>query len=260
MKNNPNETSLAKPTSCSYFLSLPIFCDNSEMEIEVTETLYQTSSKFQEILIVDTPKFGKCLIIDGVLQSAESDHALYDHALLSQLRQSDRNILILGGGDGFIAETALDQNPNLQVIMIDLDPAVIQGAQLALGQKVFGDPRLNLVIGDAVQFLKSDTAIYDGIVCDLTDTPIGTNSEREKFEAFFQEVIGSSKERLDKDGWISIQAGATIATEKFIDEADIVGIILTEHFGHVSKADVHIPSYGETCSFLHASKMKSDGR
>ena len=125
---------------------------------------------------------------------------------------------------------------------------------------MFGDPRLNLVIGDAVHFLKTDTAIYDGIVCDLTDTPIGTNSEREKFEAFFQEVIGSAKERLDQDGWISIQAGATIATDKFIDEADIIGAILAEHFGHVSKADIHIPSYGETCSFLHAGKMKSDAR
>jgi spermidine synthase len=260
MKDDSNDISRPEPTSGSYFLSLPIFCDNSEMEIEVTETLYQTNSKFQDILIVNTPKFGKCLIIDGVMQSAESDHALYDHALLSQLRQNDRNILILGGGDGFIAETALNQNPTLRVTMIDLDPVVIQGAQLALGQKVFGDPRLNLVIGDAVHFLKTDTAIYDGIVCDLTDTPIGTNSEREKFEAFFQEVIASAKERLDQDGWISIQAGATIATDKFIDEADIIGAILAEHFGHVSKADIHIPSYGETCSFLHAGKMKSDAR
>lgn len=260
MKDNTNNFSTLEPASGAYFMSLPIFCDNSEMKIEVKKTLYQTTSKFQEIVIVDTTEFGKCLIIDGVLQSSESDHALYDNALLAQLARSDKNILILGGGDGYVAEAALNMNPNLLVTMIDLDPAVIQGAQLALGQRVFDDHRLNLVIGDALQFLKTATAIYDGIVCDLTDTPIGTNSEREKFEAFFQEVIGSSKERLEKDGWISIQAGATIATEKFIDEADIIGAILTEHFGHVSKADIHIPSYGETCSFLHASKMKSDGQ
>jgi spermidine synthase len=254
MKNDPSVPSHGT-ASGTHFLSQPIFCDNSEMKIEVTETLYQKTSKFQDILIVATKEFGKSLIIDGVLQSSEHDHALYDDALLSQLRQSDRKILVLGGGDGYVVETAFNKNPDLQVSMIDLDPEVIHGVQAALGQQVFNDPRLDLVIGDAVHFLKSDTASYDGIVCDLTDTPIGTNKERDEFESFFNEIITRSTERLNEDGWISIQAGATIATDQYIDEAAIISGILSQHFGCVSKADVFIPSYGETCSFLHASKI-----
>jgi thermospermine synthase len=253
--NNDSSVQKQGTTSGAHFLSLPIFCDNSEMKIEVIETLYQKTSKFQDILIVDTKEYGKCLVIDGVMQSAATDHALYDNALLSQLRQGDRKLLILGGGDGYIAETAFNKNPDLQVSMIDLDPEVIHGVQAALGQQVFNDPRLDLVIGDALHFLQSDTASYDGIVCDLTDTPIGTNKEREEFESFFKEIITRSKDRLNEDGWISIQAGATIATDHYIDEAAIIGDILYRNFGCVSKADVYIPSYGETCSFLHASKI-----
>lgn len=235
------------------YLSLPIFCDDSEMQLEITDVLYQVTSSFQEIIIVDSVEFGKCLIIDGVLQSAETDHEIYDNELLSRLRSSDRDILVLGGGDGFISETALHKNEKLNITIADLDAEVVHGVRAAFGQKVFDDPRVNLQIGEAIHFLKTTKKKYDGIICDLTDAPIGTNKEKKEFELFFNKIIALSKNTLRENGWMSIQGGATATTNNFIDEAEIIEKILLKNFAHVSKSSVVVPSYGEPCAFLFAS-------
>lgn len=254
---NAHTIAIRKPDGGPTYLSLPIFCDDSEMQLEITDVLYNVTSAFQEILIVDSKEFGKCLIIDGVLQSAETDHAIYDNELLLPLRETDRNLLVLGGGDGYLSQTALDKNEKLDITIADLDAEVVRGVRTALNQKVFDDPRVKLVIGDAVQFLKTTKKKYDGIICDLTDAPIGTNKEKKEFETFFNKIISLSKEKLHQDGWMSIQGGATATTNSFIDESAIIEKILQKNFSQVSKSSVVVPSYGEPCAFLFASNSSS---
>ena len=238
------------PETNSKYLLLPIFCNNTEMRVDITEVLHETVSRYQNILFVNTKEFGKSLIIDGVLQSAEIDHGLYDNALLTHVSDNDSEILILGGGDGYLAQTALQQFPNLKITIVDLDQEVIRGSQIALEQKIFDDPRVDLVIGDAVHFLKVSTKQFDGIICDLTDAPIGTGKEAKRFEAFFRSIISLSKNRLNDNGWIAVQGGASVTTDKFIDEAATIEKILFENFTDVSRTSAFIPSYGEECAFL----------
>jgi len=236
------------------FLNLPIFCNGDMMKIEVNEILHETQSAFQKIVIADTKDYGKCLIIDDVMQIAETDHEIYDREILSKLKKTDKNILILGGGDGYVAQMALQNNPNLNINIIDLDIEVIHSVKKFLNQTVFDNKKVNLSIGDAMHFLKIEDQMYDGVICDLTDTPIGTDKEALKFKKFFEKVLELSKKRLRSGGWISVQSGASCTAEGFIDEAAIIDKILNNNFADIIRSDVFIPSYGESSAFLFGKK------
>ncbi|MFA6383228.1 MAG: adenosylmethionine decarboxylase [Parcubacteria group bacterium] len=236
------------------FLNLPIFCNGDMMKIEINKVLHEVQSDFQKIVIADTKEYGKCLIIDDVMQTAETDHEIYDSEMLRQMKKTDKNILILGGGDGYVAQIALRNNPKLNIDIIDLDIEVVKSAQKFLNQVVFDDKKVNLSIGDALHFLKVGDKLYDGIACDLTDTPIGTKKEAIEFKKFFEKILALSKNRLRNGGWVSVQSGASCTAEGFIDEAAIIEKILQVNFTDITRSDVFIPSYGESCAFLFGKK------
>jgi spermidine synthase len=239
------------------FLELPIFSTGGKMKVAVNKIIDKTKSSFQDILIADSKEFGKCLIIDGVMQCAESDHETYDFELLKLLKKSDKKILVLGGGDGYVAEMILKLNPKAIVKIVDLDIEVVQSCQKKLGQKIFKDPRVRLYVGDAFHYLKffnnRVNGKFDGIVCDLTDSPIGRRNKKD-FSRFYREIITLSKGVLKKSGWMSIQAGASKTNKYYINAIEILGKIMKDNFSNVKKTDIYIPSYGESCAFLFGKK------
>lgn len=238
------------------FLSLPIFCSGEQMKLEIKNILYEKeTSARQKTIIVDSVDYGKCLIIDDVMQTAESDHEIYDQEMLKFLRKTDKNVLILGGGDGYIAQMALEKNPNLKIRVIDLDIEIVKCAKKYLDQKIFDNKSVELFIGDALHFLKVTKEKYDGIICDLTDVPIGTKKEEKEFRGFFEKIIFFSESRLEEGGWISVQSGASSAAEGFVDESSIIEKILKGNsLKDITRSDVFIPSYGESCAFLFGKK------
>lgn len=240
------------------YLKLPIFCKDEVMEVEVKKNLFNCKSDFQEIMIAELEKFGKSLIIDGVMQCAESDHKIYDRELLKLFSHKDKKILILGGGDGFVAEEALRINPNLDVKIVDLDAEVVNSCKNFLGQKIFNNPKVQVYIEDVFYFLKITAdkinGKINGIVCDLTDAPIGRHNKKE-FENFYLDIVRLSFKKLSKGGWISVQAGASKNMPQYIDAVGIIRNILQKSFKKVQRSDVFIPSYGEDCAFLFGKKL-----
>lgn len=234
-------------------ITQPIYSTGSDMTIDVTEHLAEMTSDFQKIAFVDTKEFGKCLIIDGVVQTSEFDHVIYDAQLLSEMNDADRDIMILGGGDGYIAQMACARNEHVHVEVVDLDEMVVEGCKTFLGQKIFDEERVKLHIGDALAYMRESTKKYDGIACDLTDAPVGAK-ELAEFEKFFAEVIALASQCIRDDGWISVQAGAAEVAEQYINSVGVVEEILKEHFSSVERRDVMIPSYGESCAFLFGQK------
>ncbi|HEY0980088.1 MAG TPA: adenosylmethionine decarboxylase [Candidatus Paceibacterota bacterium] len=234
-------------------LRMPVYSDGSEQLIHVTERVANITSGFQKIEIVDTDEFGRCMLIDGVMQTSEKDHQLYDEAVLKKLTKNDARLLILGGGDGYVAEAALEKNPNLAITIIDLDVEVVMSAKKHLGQKVFDHPNVTLFIGDALQYLKTNKGEhFDGIISDLTDNPMVhlEDSYERDYTHFFEQVLMLSKKHLAPDGWIAIQGGTAVAMEKYLNTAAIVERLTTEHFSGVEREDILIPSFGEKNAFI----------
>jgi S-adenosylmethionine decarboxylase proenzyme len=232
-----------------------ITCANGDiLRIPVTCLFHRNRSSYQQITVCQTSQFDRCLLLDDVIQTAESDHEIYDRAILHKLRPSDRSLLILGGGDGYVAAHALVINTALHVSVVELDGAVVAVAQEHLGQTVFDDPRIDLVIEDAFTFLpRVGTAVFDGIVSDLTDFPVGY--EQEQGEEFYRRIFSASSAALKPGGWIEIYAGAT---DLRLDDGgrvvDMLRGLMEESFGKIECTEVLVPSFGEPCCILSGER------
>ncbi|MDP1758711.1 MAG: spermidine synthase, partial [Thermodesulfovibrionales bacterium] len=70
---------------------------------EVENILYNGKSKFQEIMVIRNPHFGKMLILDGVVQITERDEFFY-HEMLTHVvlhaHPAPKKVIVIGGGDG----------------------------------------------------------------------------------------------------------------------------------------------------------------
>jgi spermidine synthase len=237
------------------YLNLPTFCNGENMKIELNEILHEVHSGFQHIIFADTKEFGKCMVIDDIMQVAEVDHKIYDQEMLKKLKETDENILILGSGDGYVAEEALRRNPNLKIHMAELDSEVISGCKKYLGQEVFSHENMKLFIGDALHYLKMENneEKFDGVICDFTGRP-AKKYEKKKFEDFYAQILSLSKKVLKKGGWVAFQAGDSEVDEKYIDGAKIMEEMMEKEFINIERSDIMIPSYGRDDAFLFGEK------
>jgi len=237
------------------YLDFPVYSSGCAQRVAVRSILSKTKSAFQDILIIDSPEFGKCLILDGIMQSAELDHSVYDAALLKELSPRDERLLIVGGGDGWVAETALLNSPDLQITVVEIDIAVVTAACDHLKTKAFQGNQVCLVVGDALEFLEtwanSGEKTFDGIAIDLTDNPRGEGCQR-SFEEFHKRTIQACSRVLNPGGWLSVQAGASHVMPSYRDAARFLEAELRREFERVWRTDVAIPSYGEEIAFLYA--------
>lgn len=229
--------------------------DAPPVRIPIQRLLHKTRSAFQEIIICDTAEFGRCLLLDGDIQCSESDYELYDQTMLHRLTADDRRLLIIGGGDGYIAATAMRLNPSLaEITVVDLDGEVSNACRSYLHQKVFDHPRVNLVEQDALQFMEQHSnGTYDGIVCDLTAFPVGYSSE--ELRGFFRQVFNLSAVILHNNGWFSMYAGSVGSCLSGGEPAvDMLTDLLEGNFGDMERREGFIPSFGESSNFLYGNR------
>lgn len=227
--------------------------DGRSLRLKVKGIIYKSNSRSQEIAIYDTEEFGRCLFLDGVIQSSEKDHDIYDEAILRKLRPSDKDILILGGGDGYIAKKALTLNPDINITIVDLDEEVVRVCKEYLSGQVFNDSRIKVVIKDALEFIfDADDNSFDGIISDLTDFPVGYDN---RMEDLFSNIFERAGVILRQKGWISLYGGVKgLKAENGERVVDLLSNILKRYFRNAECSEVLIPSFGEPCYFLYSSR------
>jgi len=118
-------------------------------------------------------------------------------------------------------------------------------------QNIFEHPKVSLVLDDAFHFMeKAGNCGYDGIVCDLTDFPVGYNDG--KFRGFYEKVFTLSAKILKTGGWIAVYSGSKNMVvgnnERIID---MLGKTLGESFVGIACIETVIPSFGEPCYILY---------
>jgi len=140
-----------------------LYClENDESDLHLTgltKIIYSGETDYQRVLVADSLNYGRILVLDGELQSAEVDEELYHEVLVQPamiLHPNPRRILIVGGGEGASLREVLRHKSVETVTMVDLDPKIIELAKEHLGlwhRGSFDDPRLNLVIAEGRQFI-----------------------------------------------------------------------------------------------------------
>src|ERR1017187_3474223 len=95
---------------------------------QIKRIIIQTRTKFQNAVLVDSHSFGRCLILDGEMQSAQLDEFIYHECLVQPamvLRKTAKRVLILGGGEGATVREILRHPQVEQVTMVDIDGEVV---------------------------------------------------------------------------------------------------------------------------------------
>jgi len=151
--------------------------DTRGLSFEISQILQEESSPFQQMTIVETPDFGRMMLLDGVIMVTEKDEFVY-HEMLTHValytHPHPQRVLIIGGGDGGILREVL-RHPGVQkATLVEIDEMVIRGAKQffpALAQ-AFDSPRAEVLVEDGIKYLQETKERFDVILVDSTD-PVG---------------------------------------------------------------------------------------
>ena len=94
----------------------------------VRGTLYTGQTRYQSMQVIDTCDFGRCLVLDGKLQSSQRDEFIYHEALVHPAMLSHPNpetVFIAGGGEGATLRDVLNHTGVKKAVMVDIDKEVV---------------------------------------------------------------------------------------------------------------------------------------
>ena len=171
--------------------------DNIGMGLKVLfegEHVYEEESDYQKIVVFDSKAFGRMLLLDGSVQLSQKDEKIYHSTMVNPILTTDhKNILIVGGGDGGILRELTKFDHIEKITMVELDQRVIDISKEYLpfvSNGSFDDPRFNLVIQDARNFVEETEEKYDLVIVDSTDpTEIGMSLYSEMFYRSIHNIL-----------------------------------------------------------------------
>ncbi|MBT9148895.1 MAG: polyamine aminopropyltransferase [Dehalococcoidia bacterium] len=222
-------------------------------QFAVKDILYFGRSKYQTVEVIETVSFGKCLILDGKIQSCEKDEFIYHEALVHPamiLHPNPETVFIAGGGEGATLREVLAHKTVKRVVMVDIDAEVIDICQRLLPahqQGSFDDPRVELLHRDAREYLAETRERFDVIIIDLPDPIEGGPAYLLYTQKFYQLL----RSKLIANGALALQAGSTRLNETKVCTA--VNNTLKTIFPIVATYETDIPSFGGPWGFSLAS-------
>jgi len=220
----------------------------------IAETIYSGKTEFQSIEIIELGSFGKCLILDGKVQSSEADEFIYHEALVHPAMFTHPNpekVFIAGGGEGATLREVLAHQSVKRVVMVDIDSEVIDICRRllpSLHQGSFEDSRLELHYADAKEHLKQSQENFDVIILDLPESL----EEGPAFHLHTKEFYELLQERLTSQGILCLQAGCSVWGNHLLFTA--ISHTLKAVFPSGFPYETHVPSYGGMWGFAIASQ------
>ena len=216
--------------------------------------LVKKKTKFQNALIADTYSFGRCLVLDGEMQSAQMDEFVYHESLIHPAlvtHPDPRRVVILGGGEGATLREILKHKTVRKASMVDIDGEVVAWCKQHLHlwhQGSFGEKRSDIVIGDAKKYIEETEEKFDVIVSDLP-SPIEAGPAYQLYTIEFYRVL---KSRLKPNGIFVLQAGSGNLLQ--IELHLKLYSTLKRVFRVVCSYSAHVPSFDVPWAFLLCSQ------
>ena len=224
----------------------------------IKATYYSGRSRYQKVEVLELGGFGRCLVLDGKTQSAESDEFMYHEALVHPVMMAHPNpktVFIAGGGEGATLREALRHNTVESVTMVDIDKEVVDLCKEYLPnhhQNSFNNPKATLIHQDARQFLEDTTTIFDVAILDLPDPLEGGPAA----SLYTQSFLTLVKSRLSNDGLLVMQSGACGPTN-YHEVFPAIHNTVETLFPVTECYQVYIPSFAGPWSFVIGSKTYS---
>ena len=220
----------------------------------IKDVVHTGRTGYQDVDILDTKTFGRCLVLDGKTQSTEVDEQVYHEALVHPallLHQGPGSVFIGGGGEGGTLREVLAHRSVRRVTMVDLDPEVVDLCRRFLPRHhrgAFDDPRLTLHHADARAYLESTTDTYDVIVLDLVDPLEGGTS----YLLYTREFYETARSKLNPGGVLVTQAGPA-GLLNYTECFTAVSKTLATVFPHAYPYCVYVPAFTTLWGMVIAS-------
>ena len=220
----------------------------------VKKYIYSGKTAYQDVEIIETDFFGRCLVLDGKIQSAEYDEFIYHESLVHPAmiaHPEPRDVIVLGGGEGGALREILKYKSVHELLMVDIDREVVSLCEKYLPEwngGAFKDPRTELLFMDARKYMENNDKKWDVIIIDITE-PLDDSPAYLLFTREFYQLLA---QRLKKNGVIALQAGNL--NPRLLQCHGAIYNTLKMAFSHVDSYGVYIPSYDTVWGFLFASQ------
>ena len=176
----------------------------------VKNYIYGGRSQFQQIDILELGVFGKTLFLDRKIQSAQVDEFIFHESLVHPgiiTHGSPEKVLIIGGGEGATLREVLRASSVKRAVMVDIDGHLVDLCKKYMPEwsaGAFDDPRAEVVIDDAYEYIKNSEEKFDLIISDLTEPLEGGPSVK----LFTKEYYSWLFDHLNEGGVLTVQSGS----------------------------------------------------
>ena len=208
--------------------------------IKVKEVLFSDQSEFQKVEIIDTDSaLGKILTLDDLMMTSEGDEYFY-HEMISHIpmmnHKCPKSILVIGGGDGGTVREVLKHDTVEKVVLCEIDGMVIDACKKYLPTIAdkLDDPKVEILVEDAIEYIKTKENEFDIILIDSTD-PMGPGEG-----LFTQEFYTNVKKSLKKGGIVCAQSESPVVNKEEIKK---MYTLLKKVFPITSTFTSPIPTY-----------------
>jgi len=232
---------------------------NAHMSVHsgLTAIHHTHKSTFQFIQVLETPQWGRCLVLDGHMQSSEKDEFVYHECLVHPVlinHPNPKRIFIGGGGEGATVREILRHKSVEKIVMVDIDGECVEVCKRFLPnyhKGLLDDPRVEVIIDDAKVYLENCTEKFDVLFFDLSDPLEGGPAKLLYTQSFY--TMCATK--LNEGGILATQSGpAGILTSDQVF-APIYNT-LKQVFPSVYASAVVVPSYCDSWGYSVASMDK----
>ncbi len=141
--------------------------------VEYEKYLYQSQSKYQNIEIIETKKYGNAMYLDGCFMLSEKNQDYYHDKCINLVPTNSKRVLTIGGGDFAIARMLCDRNNVRDIYIVEIDGEVVN-----VSRKYFpkhfkltsrNSKKITLIIQNGEKFIKENQEKFDCIIIDSTD-------------------------------------------------------------------------------------------
>jgi len=208
--------------------------------IKAGKVLFSKQSDFQKVEIFETEsELGRVLTLDDLMMTTEGDEFHY-HEMIAHVpmmnHKCPKSVLVIGGGDGGTVREVLKHKTVEKVVLCEIDGMVIDACKEFLPTISCGlsDPRVEIRVEDAIEFIKNKKNEYDIVLIDSTD-PMGPGEG-----LFTEEFYTNVKNSLKDDGIVAAQSESPVVNKQEIKK---MYDLLKKVFPICSTYTSNIPTY-----------------
>jgi len=208
--------------------------------IKIKEILFSEQSPFQKVEIIDTDStLGKILTLDDLMMTSVGDEYFY-HEMISHIPMMNhtcpKSVLVIGGGDGGTVREVLKHSTVKKVVLCEIDAMVIDVCKKHLPTIAgkLDDPRVKILVEDAIEYIKTKQKEFDIVLIDSTD-PMGPGEG-----LFTEEFYTNVKKSLKKGGIVCAQSESPVVNTEEIKK---MYTLLKKVFPITSTFTSAVPTY-----------------